>query len=82
GYVVANPAVVRDLASIKALTSISGSRFTQAVAATLRERGAYRKYLERLRRRLGETLGAATRSLEEHGWELFTAPSAARAART
>ncbi|WP_176080747.1 aminotransferase-like domain-containing protein [Paraburkholderia tropica] len=82
GYVVANPAVVRDLASIKALTSISGSRFTQAVAATLLERGAYRKYLERLRRRLGETLGAASRSLEEHGWELFTAPSAARAART
>lgn len=74
GYVVANPDVVRDLASIKALTSISGSRFTQAVAATLLERGAYRKYLERLRRRLAEATGTATRTLEDHGWELFAGP--------
>ncbi|WP_028225931.1 aminotransferase-like domain-containing protein [Paraburkholderia ferrariae] len=71
GYVAANAAVIRDLAAIKALTSISGSRFTQAVAATLLERGAYRKYLERLRRRMTEALGSATRTLEEHGWEVF-----------
>ncbi|WP_322015914.1 PLP-dependent aminotransferase family protein [Paraburkholderia sp. J12] len=71
GYVSASAAVIRDLAAIKALTSISGSRFTQAVAATLLERGAYRKYLERLRRRMTEALGGATRTLEEHGWEVF-----------
>ncbi|WP_103706405.1 aminotransferase-like domain-containing protein [Paraburkholderia eburnea] len=75
GYVVASPAIVRDLAAIKALTTISGSRFTQAVAATLLERGAYRKYLERLRRRIAEALGSATRTLEEHGWELFGGPA-------
>ncbi|PYE23203.1 GntR family transcriptional regulator [Paraburkholderia silvatlantica] len=87
GYVVASPAIVRDLAAIKALTTISGSRFTQAVAATLLERGAYRKYLERLRRRIAEAQGSTTRTLEAHGWELFgsvasasssTAASAAR----
>jgi DNA-binding transcriptional MocR family regulator len=74
GYVVANAAITRDLASIKALTTISGSRFTQAVAATLLERGAYRKYLERLRRRMSDALGSATRTLEDHGWELFARP--------
>ncbi|RQH09922.1 PLP-dependent aminotransferase family protein [Paraburkholderia dinghuensis] len=74
GYVVANAALIRDLASVKALTTISGSRFTQAVAATLLERGAYRKYLERLRRRMSEALGSATRTLEDHGWELFARP--------
>jgi DNA-binding transcriptional MocR family regulator len=80
GYVVANPAIVRDLAAIKALTSISGSRFAQAVAATLLERGAYRKYLERLRRRIAEAQGSATRTLEAHGWELFGGPAAAATA--
>ncbi|WP_027794168.1 aminotransferase-like domain-containing protein [Paraburkholderia acidipaludis] len=75
GYVVARPEVTRDLASIKALTTISGSRFTQAVAATLLERGAYRKYLERLRRRMAEALGNATRTLDDHGWELFARPA-------
>jgi DNA-binding transcriptional MocR family regulator len=75
GYVVAAPAIIRDLASIKALTTISGSRFTQAVAATLLERGAYRKYLDRLRRRMAEALGNAARTLEDHGWELFAQPA-------
>ncbi|PXW24230.1 PLP-dependent aminotransferase family protein [Paraburkholderia caballeronis] len=75
GYVVADPAITRDLASIKALTSISGSRFAQAVAVALLERGAYRKYLDRLRRRIGDALGAAIATLEDHGWELFARPS-------
>jgi DNA-binding transcriptional MocR family regulator len=78
GFVVADAGITRDLASIKALTSISGSRFTQAVAATLLERGAYRKYLERLRRRVSEALGQAARTLEHHGWELFAQPDGAR----
>ena len=78
GYVVASPAISRDLASIKALTSISGSRFTQAVAATLLERGAYRKYLERLRRHMAGAVGSAARSLEDHGWELFARPEGGR----
>ncbi len=75
GYVVASPAIARDLASIRALTRISGSRFAEAVATYLLERGAYRKYLERLRRRLADALGAATQTLETHGWELFARPA-------
>ncbi len=81
GYVAANAAIVRDLAAIKALTTISGSRFAQAVAATLLERGAYRKYLERLRRRVAEAQGAAARTLEAHGWDVFGAHGNAAAAR-
>lgn len=79
GYVVANAAIVRDLAAIKALTTISGSRFAQAVAATLLERGAYRKYLDRLRRRVAEAQGAAALTLEAHGWEVFGAQENAAA---
>ncbi|QGZ62174.1 aminotransferase-like domain-containing protein [Paraburkholderia acidisoli] len=79
GYVVASAAIVRDLAAIKALTSISGSRFAQAVAATLLERGAYRKYLDRLRRRVAEAQGAAALTLEAHGWEIFGAQENAAA---
>jgi DNA-binding transcriptional MocR family regulator len=78
GYVVASPEIARDLAAIKALTSISGSRFTQAVAATLLERGAYRKYLDRLRRRMSDALGTAARTLEDHGWELFARPESGK----
>lgn len=80
GYVVANAAIVRDLAAVKALTTISGSRFSQAVAATLLERGAYRKYLERLRRRVAEAQGVAALALEAHGWEVFGAQETAATA--
>ncbi|CAM2194244.1 GntR family transcriptional regulator [Paraburkholderia kururiensis] len=74
GYVVASPQIVKDLADIKVLTSIGGSRFAEAVAVALLERGAYRKYLERLRRRMRDALGSATQTLTASGWELFARP--------
>ncbi|MFM0645744.1 PLP-dependent aminotransferase family protein [Paraburkholderia bryophila] len=74
GCVVASPAIIKDLVDIKMLTSIGGSRFAEAVAATLLERGAYRKYLERLRRRMREALGSTIQTLESAGWELFDKP--------
>ncbi|WGS49185.1 PLP-dependent aminotransferase family protein [Paraburkholderia sp. D15] len=74
GYVVASPAIIKDLVDIKMLTSIGGSRFAEAVAVSLLERGAYRKYLERLRRRMRDALGSTIQTLEDAGWELFDKP--------
>lgn len=74
GYVVANREIVKDLADIKVLTSLGGSRFAEAVAVAMLERGMYRKYLDRLRRRMRDALGSAVRALEANGWELFERP--------
>jgi DNA-binding transcriptional MocR family regulator len=74
GVVVADHATIKDLADIKMLTSIGGSRFAEAVAVAMLERGTYRKYLERLRRRMRDALGATVQALEASGWEVFETP--------
>jgi DNA-binding transcriptional MocR family regulator len=74
GCVVANPAIIKDLVDIKMLTSLGASRFAEAVAVSLLERGAYRKYLERLRRRMRDALGSTIQTLEDAGWEVFEKP--------
>ncbi len=74
GFVAASRKIVKDLGDIKMLTSISGSPFAESVALTMLERGAYRKFLERVRRRMTDALGATTRTLEANGWQLFAPP--------
>ncbi|RDK04503.1 PLP-dependent aminotransferase family protein [Paraburkholderia lacunae] len=74
GCVVASHAIIKDLVDIKMLTSIGGSRFAEAVAVSMLERGAYRKYLERLRRRMRDALVSTIQTLEDAGWELFEKP--------
>ncbi|APR34716.1 aminotransferase-like domain-containing protein [Paraburkholderia sp. SOS3] len=74
GYTIASQAIIKDLADIKMLTSVGGSRFTEAVAVAMLERGVYRKHIERLRRRMGEALGASVQMLEAAGWEVFEKP--------
>lgn len=75
GFIAASSKIVKDLGDIKMLTSISGSAFAEAVALTMLERGAYRKFLERLRRRMSDALGTTTRTLEANGWQLFAPPA-------
>jgi DNA-binding transcriptional MocR family regulator len=74
GYVIADHATIKDLADIKMLTSIGGSRFAEAVTVALLERGMYRKHLERLRRRMRDALGATVQTLEMSGWQVFENP--------
>ena len=74
GYVIADHATIKDLADIKMLTSIGGSRFAEAVTVALLERGMYRKHLERLRRRMRDALGATVQTLEMSGWQVFDNP--------
>ncbi len=75
GYLVADKSLVKDLVDVKVLTSVAGSQFAEAVTATLLERGAYRKYVERLRLRVREASAGAVRLLSESGWEVFCEPS-------
>jgi DNA-binding transcriptional MocR family regulator len=75
GCVVANHAIIKDLVDIKMLTSIGCSRFAEAVTVSMLERGAYRKYLERLRRQMRGALGSTVQTLEDAGWEIFEKPA-------
>ncbi|OXC79210.1 aminotransferase-like domain-containing protein [Caballeronia sordidicola] len=75
GYLAAKRDLIKDLVDVKVLTSLGGSRFSECVVAALLERGTYRKYLERLRRRIHDTLSTAVQRLEENGWEVFDEPS-------
>jgi DNA-binding transcriptional MocR family regulator len=75
GYLAARRELIKDLVDVKVLTSLGGSRFSECVVAALLERGTYRKYLERLRRRIRDTLSTAVLRLEENGWEVFDEPS-------
>ncbi|MBA1081284.1 PLP-dependent aminotransferase family protein, partial [Escherichia coli] len=45
------------------------------VVSTLLERGAYRKYVERLRQRAGDSVIASLDVLADAGWEVFHHPS-------
>jgi len=75
GYLAASKSLVKNLVDVKVLTSLGGSRFSEAVAANLLERGTYRKYLERLRRRVRDALSGAAQQLEACGWDVFGEPS-------
>lgn len=75
GYIAASKDLVKSLAEVKVLTSLGGSRFSEAVVANLLERGTYRKYVDRLRRRIGSALSAAVENLETRGWEVFDEPA-------
>lgn len=75
GYLAAKRELVKDLVDVKVLTSLGGSRFSECVVAALLERGTYRKYLERLRRRVRDALSTAVQRIEEHGWEVFDEPT-------
>jgi DNA-binding transcriptional MocR family regulator len=74
GYLAAKRDLIKNLVDVKVLTSLGGSRFSECVMAALLERGTYRKYLERLRVRIRDTLSTALQHLEQHGWEVFDEP--------
>jgi DNA-binding transcriptional MocR family regulator len=75
GYLAARRDLVKHLVDVKVLTSLGGTRFAESVAASLLERGTYRKYLERLRKRVRDSLSGAVQQLESCGWEVFDEPS-------
>jgi DNA-binding transcriptional MocR family regulator len=75
GYLCAGTALIAQLAHLKTLTGLGTSRFAEAVVATLLANGTYRKWVQRLRKRLGTQMAATLQVLEDEEWEVFAAPA-------
>ncbi|MDD0975526.1 PLP-dependent aminotransferase family protein [Pseudomonas fontis] len=74
GYLVADPALIAQLAEVKMVTGIGASRFAEQVVAQLLASGVYRKSVQRLRVRLAQHMASALQMLEAAGWEVFAEP--------
>jgi DNA-binding transcriptional MocR family regulator len=75
GFVACSQHVANELADIKMLTSITTSPFTERLIYLMLVEGDYRKYLSRLRERLGEARINVVRAFEHTGLELFAEPA-------
>ena len=75
GYLCASTAIITQLASLKTLTGFGTSRFAETVVATLLANGTYRKWVQRLRKRLSIEMNAALQVLEDEEWEVFCVPA-------
>ena len=75
GYLSASQAIIAQLASLKTLTGFGTSRFAEAVVATLLANGTYRKWVQRLRKRLNSEMAATLQVLEDEEWEVFAVPA-------
>jgi DNA-binding transcriptional MocR family regulator len=75
GFVACALDVVNDLAGIKMLTNITSSQFTERLLYLLLLDGHYRKYLSRLRERLGEARVNVARTFQRIGLQLFMEPA-------
>jgi DNA-binding transcriptional MocR family regulator len=75
GFVACAQDIANELADIKMLTSITTSQFTERLIYLMLVDGHYRKYLARLRQRLGESRLNVVRAFERIGLELFVEPA-------
>lgn len=75
GYLSASTAIIEQLVSLKTVTGFGTSRFAEAVVATLLANGAYRKWVQRLRKRLSTQMAATLQVLEDEEWEVFAVPA-------
>ena len=75
GYLSASTAIIAQLVNLKTLTGIGTSRFAEAVVATLLANGTYRKWVQRLRKRLNTQMAATLQVLEDEEWEVFAVPA-------
>lgn len=75
GFIAAPKRLIKQLVDVKMLTSITSSRFAEEVLTSMLDSGAYRKLVERLRRRLGERIGQTCQLMADSGWVLFCRPT-------
>ncbi|WP_405126034.1 PLP-dependent aminotransferase family protein [Pseudomonas marginalis] len=75
GYLCASSAIITQLASLKTLSGFGTSRFAEAVVATLLANGTYRKWVQRLRKRLSSEMAVTLQVLEDEEWEVFAVPT-------
>lgn len=75
GFLACTQGLANELADIKMLTSVTTSQFTERLIYLMLVDGHYRKYLSRLRDRLGEARLNVVRAFERMGLELFVDPA-------
>ena len=75
GFVACALEIANELADIKMLTSITTSQFTERLIYLMLVDGHYRKYLSRLRERLGEARRNVVHAFERIGLESFVEPA-------
>jgi DNA-binding transcriptional MocR family regulator len=75
GYLSASTALIEQLVSLKTLTGFGTSRFAEAVVAMLLANGTYRKWVQRLRKRLSAQMADTLQVLEDEEWEVFAVPA-------
>lgn len=71
GFIACDQVIADDLADVKMVTSISSSRFTEKLLYHLLMGGHYRKYIVRLRERIGEARGNVLNAFGRIGLETF-----------
>ena len=75
GYLCASATTITQLTHLKTLTGIGTSRFAEAMVATLLSNGTYRKWVQRLRKRLNAQMAATLQVLEDEEWQVFSEPA-------
>jgi DNA-binding transcriptional MocR family regulator len=74
GFVACAQELANDLADVKMLTSITTSQVAERLIYMILVEGHYRKYIARLRQRIGEARVAVANGFERLGLELFVEP--------
>lgn len=74
GFVAARPDIAEALTDIKVLTSLSTPATAEELVFRMLTEGHYRKFVERVRTRLGEASDRALRMLDKVGLTPFIAP--------
>ena len=74
GFLAAREDIANDLTDVKILSSITTSEFNERMVYLMLTEGHYRKYLERVWRRLAESRAACLKNLEKSRVEFFCEP--------
>lgn len=75
GYLTASTALINQVLKLKTFTGMGTSRFAEAMVASLLANGTYRKWVQRLRRRLSAEMAKTLQVLEDEEWEVFAVPA-------
>jgi DNA-binding transcriptional MocR family regulator len=76
GFIAASPELIEELTNIKVLSSIATSEFNERFIHLMLIEGHYRKFVDRVRRKLSQARASAIQLLGGVGLEVFTIPTA------
>lgn len=75
GYIAGREDIVASLAELKMLTTVNSSGYVERLLHGLLCEGHYRRHLKRLGQRISRATDTVLRTIERHGFKLFTQPT-------